>query len=89
MLVDIPEDTQVGPTYYVVPTPAIDKWLKDDFQTWVTTPGAKGQQRAKDNRQRIIHLDGDPTRLSYAYRQRLAPYKGVWETLEQAKASAK
>jgi hypothetical protein len=81
VLVDIPEDTNVGPTYYIVPTPLIDKWLKDDFQTWVTTPGAKGQQRAKDNTRRIVHLDGDPTRLSYGYRQKLAPYKGAWEKL--------
>ena len=81
VLVDIPEDTNVGPTYYVVPTPVIEKWLKDDFQTWVTTPGVKGQQRAKDNRQRIFHLDGDPMRLSYGYRQKLAPFKGEWEGL--------
>ena len=81
VLVDIPEDTNVGPKYYVVPTPVIDKWLKDDFQTWVTTPGVKGQQRAKDNRQRIFHLDGDPMRLSYGYRQKLAPFKGEWEGL--------
>ena len=81
VLVDIPEDTNVGPTYYVVPTPMIEKWLKDDFQTWVTTPGVKGQQRAKDNRQRIFHLDGDPMRLSYGYRQKLAPFKGEWEGL--------
>jgi len=81
VLVDIPEDTNVGPTYYIVPTPVIDKWLKDDFQTWVTTPGAKGQQRKKENRQRIVHLDGNPTRLGFGYRQKLAPYKGAWETL--------
>jgi hypothetical protein len=81
VLVDIPGDMNVGPTYYVVPTPVIDKWLKDDFHTWVATPGAKGQQRAIDNRQRIVHLDGDPTRLSYGYRQKLAPYKGAWDTL--------
>ena len=81
VLVDIPEDANVGPIYYIVPTPLIDKWLKEDFQVWVTTPGAKGQQRAKDNTRRIIHLDGNSTRLSYGYRQKLAPYKGAWETL--------
>jgi hypothetical protein len=81
VLVDIPEDMNVGPTYYIVPTPVIDKWLKYDFQTWVATPGAKGQQRAKDNTQRIVHLDGEPTRLGYGYRQKLAPYKGAWDTL--------
>jgi hypothetical protein len=81
VLVDVSEDTNVGPTYYIVPTPLIDKWLKDDFHTWVTTPGAKGQQRAKDNTRRIVHLDGDATKVSCGYRQRLAIYKGAWETL--------
>ena len=81
VLVDLPEDMDLGPTYYIVPTPVIDKWLRDDFQTWVTTPGAKGQQRAKENKQRIIHLDGNPARLGYGYRERFVPYKAAWDTL--------
>ena len=81
MLVDISEDTNVDPTYYIVPTSVIDRWLKDNFDAWITTPVAEGQQRAKDNRQRIIHIDGNSTRLSYGYRQKMIPYKGAWDTL--------
>ena len=33
-LVDIPEEGAQSPTYYIVPTPIIDKWLKDDFNLW-------------------------------------------------------
>jgi len=81
VLVDISEDTNVDPTYYIVPTSVIDRWLKDNFDAWITTPVAEGQQRAKDNRQRIIHIDGNSTRLSYGYRQKLIPYKEAWDTL--------
>jgi hypothetical protein len=31
VLVDIPDDSEGSPTYYVVPTTVIDKWLRDDF----------------------------------------------------------
>ncbi len=81
VLVDIPEDWDAGPIYYVVPTPVIDKWLKDDFHTWVTTPGVRGQQRAEDNRRRIFYVDDDTGKLGHGYRQRLAPYKGGWKLL--------
>ena len=54
VLVDIPEEPNLSPTYYVVPTPVIDKWLKDDFQSWVTTPGAKGQARDETNKTPIV-----------------------------------
>src|SRR2546428_8604216 len=33
-LVDVPENDS-HPTYYVVPTTVIDKWLRDDFNAWV------------------------------------------------------
>jgi Holliday junction resolvase-like predicted endonuclease len=81
VLVDIPKDEYVGPTYYIVPTHRIDKWLKDDFQTWVKTPGAKGQQRAKDNKRRLFYVDDDTSRLAHGYRQKLAEFKGAWNLL--------
>jgi len=81
VLVDIPEQSDAGPTYYVVPTPLIDKWLKDDFRVWVTTPGARGQQRAADNKRRIFYVDDDSSRLGHGYRQRLAAYVGAWKLL--------
>lgn len=81
VLVDIPTDGDVAPTYYIVPTHVIDKWLKDDFQTWVKTPGAKGQQRAKDNKRRLFYVDDDTSRLAHGYRQKLAKYRGAWNLL--------
>jgi hypothetical protein len=83
VLVDIPQDDQDGPTYYVVPTFVIDRWLKDDFDRWVTTPGAKGQQRARDNPRRIFHAD-DKTGIGHGYTNKLARYKGAWHVLNKA-----
>jgi hypothetical protein len=60
----------------------IDKWLRDDFTSWVTTPGAKGQQRAEDNKRRLFYVDDDASKLGHGYRQKLAPYKGAWKLLE-------
>ena len=81
VLVDIPEEHSLPPIYYVVPTPVIDKWLQDDFNVWATTPGAKGQQRDTTTTRRLFYLDNDTTKLAHGYQQKLAPYKGAWETL--------
>jgi hypothetical protein len=80
-LVDIPDKEDDGPTYYIVPTHVIDKWLKDDIHIFFTKPGAKGQQRATDNRRRVCHVDDHTDRLGHGYRQKLAPYKGAWHLL--------
>jgi hypothetical protein len=80
-LVDIPEDGSKSPIYYVVPTPVVEKWLKDDFETWVSTPGAKGQQRAADNKRRLFYVDDDLKRLGHGYAQKLSLYKGAWSLL--------
>ncbi len=81
VLVDIPVEEETPPTYYVVPTPVISKWLSDDFQTWVSTPGAKGQQRAQDNKRRLFYVDDDSNRIGHGYRNHLAPYVGAWKLL--------
>jgi hypothetical protein len=81
VLVDIPEGGDAGPTYYVVPTSVVDAWLRDDFRTWVTTPGARGQQRAENNKRRILYVDDDANKLGHGYRQKLAPYLGAWNLL--------
>ena len=81
VLVDIPEGGSAGPVYYVVPTTQIEKLLRHDFRTWVTTPGAKGQQRAENNKRRIIYVDDDSSRSAHGYRQKLAPYLGAWNLL--------
>lgn len=83
VLVDIPEEEIGCPTYYVVPTPVIDKWLREDFHTWVTTPGARGQQRAEDNKRRLFYVDNRVDVLARGYAIKLAPYKGAWHLLSQ------
>lgn len=35
--------------YYIIPTKTLNEWLWRDFNEWVNTPGAKGQQRSPDN----------------------------------------
>jgi hypothetical protein len=82
VLVDIPDDSDGSPTYYVVPTTVIDKRLRDDFTKWVTTPGARGQQRAEDSKRRLFYVDDVIGKMEYGYRQSLAPYKGAWKLLE-------
>ncbi|MBZ5527323.1 MAG: hypothetical protein LAN71_05395 [Acidobacteriia bacterium] len=81
VLVDIPEEANESPDYYIVPTPVIDKWLKGDFHAWVTTPGVRGQARDAENKRRLFYVDDDATKLGHGYQQKLAPYKGAWEML--------
>ena len=80
-LVDIPDRADSAPTYYVVPTSVLDKWLREDFDAWVTTPGAKGQERAKDNKRRLFYVDEQVEKLSHGYLRKLEPYKGAWNLL--------
>jgi hypothetical protein len=81
VLVDLPVEGDASPTYYVVPTVVIDEWLRADFDLWVRTPGAKGQQRAQDNTRRIIYMDDRIEEVSRGYGQKLASYKGAWNLL--------
>ena len=81
VLVDIPENGEMSPTYYIVPTSVIDKWLKADFHSWVTTPGARGQQRAENNKRRLFYVDEDTSRFGRGYQLKLATYKGAWKLL--------
>lgn len=59
--------------FWVVPTRVVDKWLRDDFDTWLATPGAKGQQRSAANTKRHINYP--------RFEKRLKPYREAWDTL--------
>lgn len=61
------------PDFYVVPTIVIDKWLRSDFDKWVNTLGAKGQQRSRDNKGR--HLE------YHKYVDALKKYQDAWESM--------
>jgi hypothetical protein len=59
--------------YFILPTPVLDRWLKDDFDTWLASPGKKGRMHSRDNPKR---------NLSYSvYEERLREYRMKWELL--------
>ncbi|HJZ45505.1 MAG TPA: hypothetical protein VJ233_17485 [Hyphomicrobiaceae bacterium] len=82
-LVEIP-DGDAYPLFYIVPTETIREWLTGDFKTWVSTPGARGQQRSVTNKRRVFYLDGDETKTARGYRKKLQAYLGRWDSLERA-----
>lgn len=85
VLVEIPalNTPNNAPTYYVVPTKVVCSWLDSDFEYWVNTPGARGQQRDAKNRRRLFYLDGDPSKRARGYREtKLAPYRDNWAILD-------
>lgn len=59
--------------FWIVPTLILDQWLRDDFATWLATPGAKGQQRSADNAKRHINFP--------RFEQRLIPFRENWDSL--------
>ena len=61
------------PDFFVVPTAIIDKWLRDDFDKWVSTPGAKGQQRSRENKGRHLKY--------HKYVDALKKYQDAWESM--------
>lgn len=81
ILVDVPLDG-TPPGYYIVPTVEINAWLVGDFEEWVSTPGAKGQQRAQDNPRRLFYVDDRAGKISHGYRPKLEPYREGWSLLE-------
>jgi hypothetical protein len=87
VLVDIPEvaaDNSASPVYYIVPTEKLDRWLKEDFDRWVNTPGPIKAQRSQDNTRRIIHVDDNTAKTGHGYRVKLEKYIGRWDILEDA-----
>ena len=72
VLVDMTEDHREM-SFYIVPTWLLNKWLVEIFMKWVSTPGAKGQQRDASNRKRTIGLKD--------YGNELAKYRDNWDCL--------
>lgn len=38
---------------FIVPTATVDRWLKEDFDDWLSRPGTRGQPRDPDNKRRV------------------------------------
>ena len=70
ILVNLTADT-AKLEYYILPTKILNEWLIEDFNRWVSHPGAKGQQRNLENRFRAFGY------LSHS--EKLSPYKDKWE----------
>ena len=59
--------------YFIVPTSLLASWLDQDYQTWLRTPGKKGQPHNPTNPKR---------NLSYPeYREQLESYRNNWSLL--------
>ena len=53
-----------GMRFFVAPTKDIDGWLRSDFEEWLRTPGAKGQQRSESNKRRLLAMSKYEGKLS-------------------------
>lgn len=72
VLVDLAMDTK-NLKFYVVPTCQINKWLKKDFEEWVSTPGKNNRPHNPENKKR--HLN------QKKYARELGKYLYKWEKL--------
>jgi hypothetical protein len=72
VLVDLAVETK-DMDFFVVPTTTVEKWLKEDFERWVRTPGTKGQQRDPDNKVRAFSQK--------EHAEQLGPYRNAWDSL--------
>jgi hypothetical protein len=49
VLVNLTEETR-NLSFYILPTPLVDKWLKEDHERWLRTPGRGGRPHSSSNR---------------------------------------
>ena len=54
VLVDLSMNTK-DLNFYIVPTYQIDKWLKEDYEKWVKTPGKNNRPHDPANKQRHLN----------------------------------
>jgi hypothetical protein len=71
-LVDLTEDTR-DLAFYVVPTHVVNKWLTDDFDTWVKTPGRNGRPHDPSNKKRNLNFT--------KHEELLRPYLSAWDSI--------
>ena len=50
--------------FFIAPTKDIEGWLRSDFEEWLRTPGAKGQQRSETNKRRLLVMSKYEGKLS-------------------------
>lgn len=87
VLVDIPASQDEFPTFYVVPTPIIDGWLRSDFDVWLGAPGKIKIQHSAENKRRLFYVDDDEG-IAHGYLKKLSPYRSNWKILEEENLAA-
>ncbi len=72
VLVNLTRETR-DMEFYVVPTVLLNKWLSDDFDKWVRTPGRNGRPHDSSNKKR---------NLSHPkFRELLVEHRENWDAL--------
>ncbi len=75
VLVDLAEATR-DLRFYVVPTARIDKWLRDDHERWLSTPGRNGRKHDPENTKRHLNTRKREKDLE----QYLEAWNGIWSS---------
>ncbi|MBN1991949.1 MAG: hypothetical protein JW953_04550 [Anaerolineae bacterium] len=60
-------------TFYVIPTHLLNKWLIEDFQEWVATPGKRGRPHNASSKKRNLRYK--------KYQDALQQYLNNWDIL--------
>lgn len=71
ILVNLTKETK-DQEYYIIPTHVLNKWLKDEFVKWVSTPGKRKPQRDPKNSKRHLNYP--------RFEEKLKEYKN-WQLL--------
>jgi len=84
VLAGIPEPDLAAPfEYYIVPSAEMARNMKECFKLWVTTPGAKGQQRNAENTVRAVLLPPRQQQNGWS----LEPFRSRWDLIIKAVAT--
>jgi hypothetical protein len=59
--------------YFVIPTPILNRWLIEDHNLWLASPGKRGKPHSTANTKRHLNFPSSMTKL--------AIYKNNWDIL--------
>ncbi len=69
--------------FFIVPAPDMARAVRESFQLWASTPGAKGQQRnSATNKVRTLYLPPKAEKNGWS----LLPYRNDWQRIINAVA---
>ena len=70
--------------FFVVPSPDMARAVRESFQLWASSPGAKGQQRnSATNKVRTLYLPPRTEKTGWS----LLPYRNDWKRIINAVAT--